>query len=175
MLQCALPVWINLNKPCLLVEGKTKIYFKNPDATTELAADINDSSIVMQVEHGTNQLYLTGDACSSVLCDAIGCASMKLPKEKVLKVSHHGSRTGTNSSFIKKLLPNEAFISAGYSRKYQHPHKECIDVLKANGIDPILSKKIKTTVKYKCSGTGIKRSFFNIITMRWEENFCPIV
>lgn len=151
----SIPVWINLNKPCYLIEGKTRICFKNPDRATRLAPDINDSSIVMCVRHGKNYMYLTGDACASVLADAFACAGLGRASDKVLKVSHHGSRTGTNDALIKMLTPAKAFLSAGYSRTYAHPHDECLDALKKPPMDYLISKSIKKTVEYKCNGTRV--------------------
>ena len=151
----SIPTWINLNKPCNIIEGDTTICFKNPDAITRLAADINDSSIVMCVRHGRNHIYLTGDACSSILEKALACKNLSLAADNVLKISHHGSRTGINDSFINMIAPTKAFISAGCSRKYQHPHKECTDILIKNGVSTEISKISKRTIAYKCNGTRI--------------------
>ncbi len=151
----SIPTWINLNKPCRIIEGHTTICFKNPDVTTRLAPDINDSSIVMCVRHGGNHIYLTGDACSSILERSLPCKKLGVATDKVLKVSHHGSRTGTNESLIKMIAPTKAFISAGYSRKYKHPHEECTDILKISRVDTVISKKSKRTIEYQCNGTKI--------------------
>lgn len=151
----SIPTWINLNKPCSIIEGHTTICFKNPDVTTRLAPDINDSSIVMCVRHGGNHIYLTGDACSSILERSLPCNKLGLVTDKVLKVSHHGSRTGTNDSLINMIAPTRAFISAGYSRKYQHPHKECTDILKTSRVATAISKSLKRTIQYQCNGKQI--------------------
>lgn len=151
----SIPVWINLNKPSYLVEGQTRICFKNPDKATRLAPDINDSSIVMCVQHGKNHIYLTGDACASVLAGAFACSKLGLASEKVLKVSHHGSRTGTDDALINMLTPAKAFLSAGNSRTYGHPHNECLDVLKRHPVNYLISKVTRRTVEYKCDGVKI--------------------
>jgi len=151
----SIPTWINLNKPCKIIEGHTTICFKNPDATTRLAPDINDSSIVMCVRHGENHIYLTGDACSSILERVLACENLRLATDKVLKVSHHGSKTGTNDSLINMIAPSKAFISAGYSKKYRHPHQECTDILKISRVATAISKTSKRTIEYQCNGTHI--------------------
>lgn len=69
----------------------------------------------------------------------------------ILKVSHHGSRTGTDCRLIHKITPSEAFISAGSSRKYRHPHKEVVDILKYFGSNIIISKNVKRTIEYRLS------------------------
>lgn len=153
-----IPTWINLNKPCSIIEGNTTICFKNPDVTTRLAPDINDSSIVMCVRHGGNHIYLTGDACSSILERSLDCKNLGLATDKVIKVSHHGSRTGTNDSLINMISPSKAFISAGYSKTYKHPHKECTDILRKSRVATIISKASKGIIGYQCNGTNITQT-----------------
>lgn len=47
----------------------------------------------------------------------------------MLKVSHHGSKTGSCRKFISALKPAAAIISCGINNRYKHPHKETIDTL----------------------------------------------
>jgi len=147
--------WINLNKPCQIIEGDTEICFKNPTKLTRFAPNINDSSIVMCVNHGRNYIYLTGDANSQILYDTMNGGNPYSNYDNVLKVSHHGSRTGINDNLIRMLHPSRAFISAGYSDKYKHPHDECIRILDRYTIIKAISKEEKNTVVYKCDGNNI--------------------
>lgn len=149
-----IPTWINLNQPCKIIEGNTRICFRNPNENTHLAPDINDSSIVMSVSHGDNRIYLTGDACASVLLNSFDCCG---GINNMLKVSHHGSRTGTDCRLIHKIIPSEAFISVGSSRKYRHPHKEVVDMLKNFGSNIIISKNVKRTIEYRLSSGWVDK------------------
>ena len=148
-IQCS----INLCNPCSIKEGNTFIKFINPDNITSSAPDINDRSITMHIIHGENNIYLTGDACTSILMNAFNTSNKIISTENLLKVSHHGSRTGTDNNLIYKLKPKEAFISVG--SKYQLPHHECTNALKINGVHKLLSNQIKKTVEYKCDGKNI--------------------
>ena len=150
-----IPTWINLNRPCKIVEGNTRIGFRNPDENTRFAPDINDTSIVMSVSRGDSHIYLTGDACASILLNSFDCCGSI---NNMLKVSHHGSRTGTDCRLIHKITPSEAFISAGSSRKYRHPHKEVVDMLKYFGSNIIISKNVKRTIEYRLNSSGVDRT-----------------
>ncbi|WP_430598524.1 DNA internalization-related competence protein ComEC/Rec2 [Enterococcus sp. AZ177] len=44
----------------------------------------------------------------------------------ILKVGHHGSKTSSDSLFIKKIKPREGIISCGRNNRFNHPHEETI-------------------------------------------------
>jgi competence protein ComEC len=43
------------------------------------------------------------------------------PAERILKISHHGSKTSSNPVFIRELAPTRAWISVGVGNRYGHP------------------------------------------------------
>ena len=45
---------------------------------------------------------------------------------EVLLVSHHGSDSASDSSFLKAMSPGTAVVSAGINNRYGHPHKEVL-------------------------------------------------
>ncbi|MGC2424202.1 MAG: MBL fold metallo-hydrolase [Nitrospirota bacterium] len=151
---------ININKPTTFADGETYISVLNPDSETStnaLAPDINDSSICLCVNYGATNAFLTGDAGCQILQSKYSCHSGYFP-ESVLKVSHHGSRTGTNIDTLNLLNPVHAFISAGTSEQYNHPHQETIECL-ANSIPERnirISKRIKKNVCYNLNGDNIQ-------------------
>jgi competence protein ComEC len=55
-------------------------------------------------------------------------------KSKVVKISHHGSNTGTDQRLIDVVKPETAVISVGRDNPYGHPHREVIELLKKNNI-----------------------------------------
>ncbi|GIN56178.1 hypothetical protein J8TS2_04970 [Lederbergia ruris] len=157
----SIPNWININKPGLFMDGGVKFEIVNPDYDTssnQVAPDMNDSSISIQILNGDDTIYLTGDTGHEYLYHKF--SPHKGNADTVLKVSHHGSRTGTNDKMLSRLNPNYAFISAGNSKKYKHPHKEVVDKLekrigKAN-LD--ISKSLKFRRLYISTGGGISRT-----------------
>ena len=72
-------------------------------------ADTNDMSIVLRIDYGETSFIFTGDASTSVERDLI--ARKANLDADVLKVSHHGSSTGTSSEFVKAVSPAYAVIS----------------------------------------------------------------
>ncbi len=85
--------------------------------------DLNDWSIITQLEFGDTSFLFAGDANSSIITD-----SCKKPIS-VLKVSHHGSKVGTSATLISKLKPTNAVISCGAGNDYGHPSESTLAAL----------------------------------------------
>jgi competence protein ComEC len=50
--------------------------------------------------------------------------------QRILKISHHGSKTSTSLPFLMTIRPSEAWISVGLGNPYQHPSLEVLERLK---------------------------------------------
>lgn len=83
----------------------------------------NDWSVVLLITYGNTKMLLTGDAPKEVL------KGLNVGKIDVLKVSHHGSDTGTDSELISALSPKYALISYGVENEYGHPYQSVLDAL----------------------------------------------
>ena len=91
----------------------------------------NTASLVFSFVENQFKVLFTADAPTSVLG--------RLPKQEishvsVLKIPHHGSKTGLNKTFLKLADPGLSVISVGKNNPYGHPHQEVIDSLKALNI-----------------------------------------
>lgn len=93
----------------------------------------NDRSVVLRIRHGRFSAVLMGDAGEAVEQRMIADGSA-LPTD-VLKVSHHGSRTGTSDAFLAALSPRVAIVSCGRNNRYGHPHPEVIQRLDRHGAE----------------------------------------
>ena len=71
----------------------------------------------------------------------------------VLKLGHHGSRTSSKPSFIKKVDPTVGIISAGRRNRYGHPNKETIETLKSNNVK-VISTQTRGMIRYRYIGTN---------------------
>lgn len=95
-------------------------------------SDVNNASIVSLISFNEFDLLLPGD----IEREAIG----KLLdgdndiSAEVLKVSHHGSGTGTTREFLDSVDPIDAVISVGAGNSYGHPHRSALNDLRMEGV-----------------------------------------
>jgi len=159
-----IPNKVNINGKGSIIEGKVKIYINNPDIDTvnsQVAPDINDSSICLYIPYGNTMMYLTGDAGYLVINKKFAQHTNNQDKQSFLKVSHHGSETGTDDDVLNLTKPTHAFISAGNNKRYNHPDDKTISLLEShirNKKRICVSKDENRTVLflYKSTGNDIK-------------------
>jgi competence protein ComEC len=110
-------------------EGDAHFYILNPFRKEE---DKNESSIVIYAELGGKRWLFTGDF--GVTGEAELLSSFPKLRVDILKAGHHGSRTSTSETFLDRLQPGIAIISAGKKNRYGHPHSEVIKALQRRRI-----------------------------------------
>lgn len=89
---------------------------------TDPPNDLNESSYVMRLDFAGGCAYLTGDIPKEILETVIDRPC------DILKVSHHGSKTGTSAQVLEKAKPRLAVIQVG-KNSYGHPTREVLDLL----------------------------------------------
>ncbi len=92
--------------------------------------DLNGFSLIQLLSYGDFKMLLTGDA-GAIAEDKIAA---EVGKVDVLKVPHHGSKTGMSDYFLSIVNPTLAIISVGAKNRYNHPAYESLNFLKAHGI-----------------------------------------
>ena len=145
--------WKNVNIPGVIFEGSTTINIVNPDTDTK-NRNLNNSSIALNIQFKNNKLFMTGDAGITVLKDKYS-KEVNNKTNNFLKVSHHGSNSGTNRAILNLLNPKMAFISAGNNRNYGHPHNDVLNVIREFGCDLEISKCIGKDLCYCFNGEKI--------------------
>jgi beta-lactamase superfamily II metal-dependent hydrolase len=90
------------------------------------AADSSEGSIVIMLTYGLTDFLLTGDA--GLEAEDYLMARYDDLEAEILKVSHHGSATGTGGDFIEAASPQDAILSYG-DNAYGHPHNEVVQDL----------------------------------------------
>ncbi len=111
------------------------------------ASDLNETSILLRANYGNFCAYLTGDLPKEILQRLIDKPC------DVLKVVHHGSKTGTNQEVVDAIHPKLAIIQVGAKNQYGHPHKEVLDVLGANGVK-VLRNDLNGEAEVDSDGKG---------------------
>lgn len=96
--------------------------------------DLNLFSLYLHLQYGNFDTLFTGDGDQStqVAIQETGVWSLLPENIEVLKVPHHGSKTGMIDEFIHRLQPKLSIIEVG-KNSYGHPNKEVIEKLSAWG------------------------------------------
>jgi competence protein ComEC len=70
---------------------------------------------------------------------------------RILKISHHGSKTSTSQEWLNKIAPTEAWISVGVGNRYGHPTLRVLNLLDENKI-PVQRTDISGALSIKAGG-----------------------
>lgn len=122
------------------LQGNLTLEILWPDAVSlalwqsEPPKDLNDSSIVTRLKYGQVCAYLTGDITREILEKVVD------KQCQILKIAHHGSKTGTNEKILDLVKPKVAIIQVG-KNSYGHPHKEVLDLLSASKVRVLRNDK----------------------------------
>ena len=129
--------------------------------------NLNDSSIVIELEYKSTKYLFMGDATTEVE------KMVEWNQVDVLKVAHHGSNSSTSQLFLEKVKPKYAIISVGRDNSHNLPDIEIIERLKNNNIEIYRTDKNNTIwltsngteidinpLKYNLDGTGRKQAIF---------------
>lgn len=125
-------------------DGQTRFNFEIHNV---LNASYNKNSIVLNITYKDKLYCLTGDADVRDL-EKI---SYKPCNDIILKVSHHGSITGTSLPFLKNFdhyNNKKAFISVGQDNRYHHPNALCGFWLNGKNFDVTASTMIEDYEPY---------------------------
>lgn len=98
-------------------------------SNSNLNFDLNGFSVVNLLRYKKFKMLFTGDAGQAV-GDAI---DEGVGEVDVLKVPHHGSKTGMTSEFLVLIDPSLAVISVGEKNRYGHPAQFSLDLLNKIG------------------------------------------
>ena len=110
--------------------------------------DTNDYSIIIKLTVGTKTFLFTGDAPTSAILDS------NPGHIDVLKLSHHGSRTGTTEQLVRKLSPTYAVVSYAVDNSYGHPMQSVLNALHKHSVE-VWGTGANGTITITCDGTNI--------------------
>lgn len=110
--------------------------------------DTNDYSIIIKLTVGAKTFLFTGDAPTSAILDS------NPGHIDVLKLSHHGSRTGTTEQLVRKLSPTYAVVSYALENSYGHPMQSVLNALHKHSVE-VWGTGANGTITITCDGTNI--------------------
>jgi competence protein ComEC len=87
--------------------------------------DSNNTSIILKVSHGTQDMLLTADAEKELEAYLVEEYGDELDVE-VLKLGHHGSNTSSILDFLEFVTPEYVVNSSGLGNQFGHPSQRII-------------------------------------------------
>lgn len=115
--------------------GKMYLDIVSPEEAKK-EAESNDNSLVILLNYGSFEAILTGDAPKEILNNI----SVSQPLDYI-KLSHHGSKTGTDAFTLDNFMPKLAVISVG-KNNYGHPDEGVINLLKERNIKTLRTDEV---------------------------------
>jgi competence protein ComEC len=115
----------------LFDQGKIT-YLWSGEEVSRFENNLNNSSIVFRFDYGDFNCIFSGDAEIESWTEIFKKQKNNLPDIDVIKIPHHGSRTGLNENMTNIMRPDIAIISLGINNKYGFPHQEILDILAKN-------------------------------------------
>lgn len=119
---------ISKNLSITPLEKNNKFYLGEACCTVKSAEntplELNDSSIVIQLDYKNEKYLFMGDATTQVENNTTW------EKVNVIKLGHHGSSTSTGNTFLEQTQPEIAIISVGKDNSYGHPSVKILNRLK---------------------------------------------
>ena len=110
--------------------------------------ETNDYSIIIKLTVGNKTFLFTGDAPTNAILNS------NPGHIDVLKLSHHGSRTGTTEQLVRKLSPTYAILSYAVDNSYGHPMQSVLNALHKHSVE-IWGTGANGTITITCDGTNI--------------------
>ena len=110
--------------------------------------DTNDYSIIIKLTVGNKTFLFTGDAPTNAILNS------NPGHIDVLKLSHHGSRTGTTEQLVRKLSPTYAILSYAVDNSYGHPMQSVLNSLHKHSVE-VWGTGANGTITITCDGTTI--------------------
>ena len=135
-------------------KGNISLEVLNPGSAIDTLC-LNNASLVLRLPYGNTAFLFTGDAESAA--EAAMIRSGAALRADVLKVGHHGSRTSSTRAFVTAVQPSIAVIQCGLNNRYNHPHMETLDTLRASSAR-IYRTDHNGTVVIKSDGSSLNVS-----------------
>lgn len=118
------------------VDSRTNLSLRSNVLGVSTQEDLNHFSLITRISYGSMDALFTGDS-DRVVDQELANDYSFMPSDgvvEILKVPHHGSKTGMLEDFIAKLHSQLAVISVGAKNRYGHPTQEALNLLSRLGL-----------------------------------------
>jgi len=121
-------------------------------------SNLNNSSVVSRFCYFENCTLFAGDIETDAQSEMFAKNSDRLPDfaAKIIKISHHGSKNGSNNALFDNVKPGAAVISAGKDNQFGHPHTVTLDLLKSFNITTLRTDQ-NSTIEFRLSESQIEK------------------
>lgn len=125
----------NLSQNDIISVGLFEFEVVWPDQNSEIKGD-NENSVVGFLKYKSWSMFMSGDIDKETEQRLVWRGILRQVQDEVdvLKVSHHGSTTGTSDEILEILNPKVAVISVGKNNRFGHPNEEVLNKLEKNKI-----------------------------------------
>ena len=110
---------------------QVEVLYPSDDVELMTGENVNETSIVLEINDGSHAFLLTGDIGEIVEEQLVAVGA--LSDVDVLKVGHQGSKFSSIRPFLGAIDPEYAVISVGESNDYHHPHPSALKRLVDTG------------------------------------------
>lgn len=117
-------------------------------------SDVNNQSLILRVDYGSNAFLFTGDAEYESETDVLDAGENV--RCDVIKAGHHGSHTSTGYRLLYEAQPKYAVISCGANNEYGHPHDDTLSRLRDADVTVYRTDLNGTIV---CRSDGVNLTF----------------
>ena len=116
--------------------GAATIRTLHPSRNSTLASS-NDNSIVLHISYGRFSALLPGDLEKAGEQEIL--ERHRNLSSSLLKVAHHGSRSGTSNAWLARAGPRWAVVSVGRNNPFGHPSPQVMARLREHGVRTFLT------------------------------------
>ncbi len=112
----------------ITLSDSVTLSFVWPTPEAEKLPATNETGIVFKLSYGNFDMLFTADTDIQVQP-----YSGNIGHVEVLKVPHHGSKTGLSQAFLDQIKPEIAVVSVGKNNRYGHPAANTLEMLQKEG------------------------------------------
>lgn len=94
--------------------------------------DLNNNSLVLQVQFGAKTLLFPGDIMAPAEAELVSAASALLDGD-VLVSPHHGSKNSNSDVFLDAVSPEAVIVSCGWKNRFHFPHEAVLEKYRRRG------------------------------------------